>query len=139
MSIHPTAIIDPVADVGHGVRIGPFVVVEGDVRIGAGCSLRAGAHLVGPLTMGRGNLVCSGAVLGERPQHLKYNDEPTGVEIGDHNVFREHVTVHRGTTQAWTSAPFTPPGVRISETTPRNSPVSSNRTPSAPDSVQTTE
>jgi UDP-N-acetylglucosamine acyltransferase len=51
--------------------------------------------------MGQGNVVFSGAVLGERPQHLRYNDEPTGVEIGDHNIFREHVTVHRATTHSW--------------------------------------
>ena len=51
--------------------------------------------------MGRGNQVYSGAILGERPQHLKYNNEPTSVEIGDNNTFREHVTVHRGTTHSW--------------------------------------
>jgi UDP-N-acetylglucosamine acyltransferase len=53
------------------------------------------------LSLGPGNLVSSGCVLGERPQHVRYNDEPTSVEIGAHNVFREHVTVHRGTTQSW--------------------------------------
>jgi UDP-N-acetylglucosamine acyltransferase len=51
--------------------------------------------------MGRGNVVYSGAVLGERPQHLRYNNEETSLEIGDHNVFREYVTVHRGTSQSW--------------------------------------
>jgi UDP-N-acetylglucosamine acyltransferase len=51
--------------------------------------------------MGRGNHVYSGAVLGERPQHLKYNDEPTHLEIGDFNIIREHVTIHRGTTHSW--------------------------------------
>jgi UDP-N-acetylglucosamine acyltransferase len=50
--------------------------------------------------MGRGNKVYTGAILGERPQHFKYNDEPTSVEIGDENIFREHVTVHRGTTHS---------------------------------------
>ena len=53
--------------------------------------------------MGRGNLVFSGAVLGERPQHLKYDDESSGLEIGDENVFREHVTIHRGTTHSRTT------------------------------------
>ena len=53
--------------------------------------------------MGANNIVFPGAVLGERPQHLKYNGEPTGLEIGDGNIFREHVTIHRGTTQAWTT------------------------------------
>jgi UDP-N-acetylglucosamine acyltransferase len=50
------------------------------------------------MTLGQGNIVYSGAVLGERPQHIKYNDEPTTLEIGDRNIFREQVTIHRGTT-----------------------------------------
>jgi UDP-N-acetylglucosamine acyltransferase len=101
--IHPTALIAPEAELGADVEVGPHVVIEGPVRVGAGCRLRAFVHLIGPLTMGQGNDVFSGAVLGEQPQHLKYNGEPTGVEIGDHNVFRENVTVHRGTTASWTT------------------------------------
>jgi UDP-N-acetylglucosamine acyltransferase len=96
--VHPTAVIDPRADLGEDVEVGPFVVIEGLVRIGAGCVLRNGAHLIGPLSMGCGNTVHSFAVLGDEPQHLKYAGEPSGVEIGDHNVFREHVTVHRAMT-----------------------------------------
>jgi UDP-N-acetylglucosamine acyltransferase len=99
--IHPTALIDPRAEIGEGVEVGPYVVVEGEVRVGDGCVLRPGAHLIGPLTMGRHNQVFSHAVLGERPQHLKYEGEATRVEIGDGNIFREHVTVHRGTTANW--------------------------------------
>jgi UDP-N-acetylglucosamine acyltransferase len=98
--IHPTAVVAPEADVGDDVVIGPHAVLEGAVRIGPGCVIRPGACLVGPLTMGKGNMVFSGAVLGEQPQHLRYNGEPTRLEIGDHNVFREHVTVHRGTTHS---------------------------------------
>jgi UDP-N-acetylglucosamine acyltransferase len=71
------------------------------VRIGPGCNIRAGAVLVGPLTLGRHNEVFSYAVLGEQPQHVRYAGEPTRLEIGDHNIFREHVTVHRGTTHSW--------------------------------------
>jgi len=89
------------AELGGDVVVGPYAVVEGRVRIGSGSVVRPHVHLVGPLTMGRNNLVCTGAVLGERPQHLKYKDEPTATEIGDDNVFREHVTVHRGTTHSW--------------------------------------
>src|SRR5918911_4115426 len=81
--VHPTAVISPEADLARGVEVGPYAVLEG------------------PLTMGRGNVVHAGAVLGERPQHLKYNGEPTGLEVGDFNIFREHVTVHRGTTHSW--------------------------------------
>jgi UDP-N-acetylglucosamine acyltransferase len=99
--IHPTAVIAPEADLAENVHVGPYVVIEGAVRVGPGCVLRPGACLVGPLTIGRNNVVFSGAVLGERPQHVKYNDEPTRVEIGDNNIFREHVTVHRGTAHSW--------------------------------------
>jgi len=99
--IHPSAVLSTEADLADDVEVGPFVVIEGSVRVGPGCVLRPYVHLIGPLTMGRGNKVYSGAVLGERPQHTRYNNEPTSVEIGDENVFRENVTVHRGTTQSW--------------------------------------
>jgi UDP-N-acetylglucosamine acyltransferase len=101
--IHPTAVIAPEAELAEDVEVGAFAVIEGRVRIGPGCTIRPQALLCGPLTMGRDNIVYSGAVLGERPQHQKYNGEPTGLEIGDGNIFREHVTIHRGTTQSWTT------------------------------------
>jgi UDP-N-acetylglucosamine acyltransferase len=99
--IHPSAVISPEAELADDVQVGPFVVIEGAVRIGPGCVIRPHVYLCGPLTMGRGNQVFSGAVIGERPQHLKYRDEATGVEIGDDNIFRENVTIHRGTTESW--------------------------------------
>ncbi len=99
--IHPTAVISPEAELADDVQVGPHVVIEGAVRIGPGCVLKPFVHLVGPLTMGRDNLVFSGCVLGEQPQHQRYSGEPTSTEIGDNNVFREHVTIHRGTTQSW--------------------------------------
>ena len=101
--IHPTAVVAAEADLAEGVQVGPFAVLEGEVRLGPGCVVKPYAHLIGPLQMGAGNVVFSGAVLGEQPQHLRYAGEPTGVEIGDHNIFREHVTVHRATTQSWTT------------------------------------
>lgn len=101
--IHPSAVLSDEAEIADDVEIGPFVVIEGRVRIGPGCVLRPSVHLVGPLTMGRDNKVFTGAVLGERPQHLKYNDEPTGVEIGTGNTFREGVTVHRATVAGGTT------------------------------------
>ncbi len=101
--VHPTAILSPDADVAEGVQIGPYAILEGQVQLGPGCVIRPHAHLCGPIIMGRENLVFTGAVLGERPQHLKYQGEPTRLEIGDHNVFREGVTVHRGTTHSWTT------------------------------------
>ncbi len=99
--IHPTAIVPAEAEIGDRVEIGPFAVLEGHVRLGPECIIKPHAYLVGPLTMGRGNVVYSGAVLGERPQHLRYHDEPTALEIGDGNIFREGVTIHRGTTHSW--------------------------------------
>jgi UDP-N-acetylglucosamine acyltransferase len=95
--IHSTAIVDPAADIGDNVEVGPHVVIEGNVHVGTGCVLRPGVHLIGPLTMGSYNTVFSYAVLGESPQHLKYNGEPTHLVLGDHNIIREHVTMHRGT------------------------------------------
>src|SRR5438477_6492081 len=68
--IHPTAIVSPEAELADDVVIGPYVVIEGMVRIGPGCVLRPHVHLCGTLTMGRNNHVYTGAVLGERPQHL---------------------------------------------------------------------
>jgi UDP-N-acetylglucosamine acyltransferase len=98
--IHPTALISPEAELADDIVIGPYTVIEGQVRIGPGCVLRPHVHLCGPLTMGKNNQVFTGAVLGERPQHIHYQDENTGVEIGDDNIFREGVTVHRGTAQS---------------------------------------
>jgi UDP-N-acetylglucosamine acyltransferase len=97
--IHPTAVIDPEADIGPGVQIGPYVTIEGPVHVGPGCQIEAHACLSGPLVMGKDNLVGHGAVLGKAPQHKGYRGEPTGLQIGDGNVFREMVTVHRGTVQ----------------------------------------
>jgi len=99
--VHPTAILSPEAVVAEGVQIGPYAILEGPVQIGPRCVIRPYAHLVGPLVMGQENKVFTGAVLGERPQHLKYQGEPTRLEIGDRNIFREAVTVHRGTTHSW--------------------------------------
>jgi len=95
--IHPSAVIDSEADIAEGVIIGPGVVIEGRVRVGPHCRLRARATLVGPLTLGSNNDVGIGAILGERPQHLGLTgNEDTRTEIGDNNTFRENVTVHRG-------------------------------------------
>lgn len=96
--IHPTALISPEAELAADVSIGAYTILEGAVRLGPGCVIRPHVHLIGPLSMGSNNRVYTGAVLGEEPQHLKYNGEPTRVEIGDNNIFREHVTVHRATT-----------------------------------------
>jgi len=98
--LHPTAVISPEAELADDVAVGPFAVIQGRVVVGPGCIIHPHAFLIGPLTLGRSNQVFAGAVLGERPQHLNYKDEETSVEIGDGNIFREHVTVHRGTTES---------------------------------------
>ena len=98
-SIHPTAVIDPDVQLGDDVQVGPYAIIEGRVEIGPNCVIEAHACLNGPLTMGSNNLVGHGAVLGKSPQHRGYNGEATSVRIGDRNVFREFVTVHRGTVQ----------------------------------------
>jgi UDP-N-acetylglucosamine acyltransferase len=98
--VHPTALVAPEAVIGDHVDIGAYAILEGPVTVGADCIVRPHACLYGPLTLGRGNTVFSGAILGEQPQHVKYNGEPTALVIGDGNIFREHVTIHRGTTHS---------------------------------------
>lgn len=97
--IHPTVILDPQAQIAPDVQIGPYSIIEGPVRIGPGCVIEGHVALSGPLTMGRDNFVGHGAVLGKSPQHKGYRGEQTGLHIGDGNVFREQVTIHRGTEQ----------------------------------------
>jgi len=96
--VHPSAVIDPRATIGDGVEVGPFVVIDGPATIGPRCVLRARSILCGQVIVGEGNDVGVGAVLGERPQHLAYTgEEDTRTVIGDFNIFREGVTIHRGT------------------------------------------
>lgn len=97
--IHPTAVIDPKAELDDGVLVGPLAVVGADVRIGAGTRIDAGARLEGPTTLGENNRVYSSACLGFDPQDLKYQGEPTRLEVGSGNHFREFCTVNRGTVQ----------------------------------------
>jgi UDP-N-acetylglucosamine acyltransferase len=95
--VHPTAVISPEADLAFDVQVGPYSVIEGPVRLGSGTIIESHACLCGPMEMGRDNFVGHGAVLGKSPQHKGYRGEPTTIRIGDGNVFREHVTIHRGT------------------------------------------
>jgi UDP-N-acetylglucosamine acyltransferase len=97
--IHSTAIIDSEARLACDVQVGAYAVIEGPVEIGPGCVIESHACLSGSLTMGANNFVGHGAVLGKSPQHRGYRGEPTSLRIGEDNVFREFVTVHRGTVQ----------------------------------------
>jgi len=94
--IHPTSVISSEAEIAGDVQIGPYAIIDGPVRIGPGCIIESHACLSGPLIMGHDNFVGHGAVLGKSPQHKGYRGEPTSLRIGDENVFREHVTIHRG-------------------------------------------
>ena len=93
--IHSTAIVHPKAKVHPTVRIGPYAVVDADVTLGPECELGPHVYITGVTVIGARNKFHSGCVIGDAPQDLKYNGEPTRLQIGDDNVFREHVTVHR--------------------------------------------
>lgn len=95
--IHPTAIVHPKAKVDPTTRVGPYAVIDEHVVVGPGCIIGPHVHLTGVLEVGARNQFHTGCVIGDAPQDLKYKGEPTRVRIGDDNVFREHVTVHRST------------------------------------------
>ena len=97
--IHPTALVDPRAEVDASAEIGPYCVVGAGVAIGAGTRLASHVVIDGPTAIGQENTIHSFAVLGGEPQHKRHRHEsgPTRLVVGDSNVVREHVTVHRGT------------------------------------------
>jgi UDP-N-acetylglucosamine acyltransferase len=95
--IHPTAIIHPKARLDSTVCVGPYAVIDEGVELGAHCVVGPHVYLTGQTTIGTHNSFHAGCVIGDAPQDLKYKDEPTRLRIGDHNVFREHVTIHRST------------------------------------------
>ncbi len=95
MNIHPTALISPRARIDESVHVGPFVVIEDDVSIGAGCRIDSHAVIKSYTTMGRGNHVGEHAVLGGVPQDVKFRGERSRLVIGDDNLIREFVTIHR--------------------------------------------
>jgi UDP-N-acetylglucosamine acyltransferase len=95
--IHPTAIIDPSAQLGSDVHVGPYCIIGPGVALGAGCWLQHHVTLMGPAKIGARNRFWSYSAIGQQSQDLKYTGEPTHLEIGDDNNFREFCTVHRGT------------------------------------------
>ena len=96
-NIHPTAIIDPKAQIGAGIVIGPYCVIGENVIIGDGCRLQNHVTISGPSIIGKNNVFFSYASVGQQTQDLKYAGEPTCLEVGDDNTFREFCTVNRGT------------------------------------------
>lgn len=97
MPIHATALIDRLAEIHPDADIGPYVVVDGPVRVGPRTRVAAHATLMGWTEIGADNSVHSGAVIGDTPQDLAFTGEKSYLRIGDRNVIREHVQIHRGT------------------------------------------
>jgi UDP-N-acetylglucosamine acyltransferase len=97
MSIHSTAIVDPTAKIHPSCKIGPYCVIGADVELGKGCHLLSHVAVEGPCKIGADNEFFPFSSIGMAPQDISYADEPTRLEIGDHNEIREFVTINRGT------------------------------------------
>ncbi len=97
--IHPTAIIDSQAEISDAATIGPYVVIGPDVTIGPDTIIEPHVVIRGPTTIGARNHIYQFSTIGEATPDLKYRDEPTELIIGNDNVIRENVTIHRGTVQ----------------------------------------
>jgi UDP-N-acetylglucosamine acyltransferase len=96
-SVHPSAIVHPRARIGRGTIVGPHCVIGADVRIGQRCVLGASVVVDGMTDIGDETEIFPMASIGLAPQDLKYHGEPTKLVIGQRNVFREFVTINRGT------------------------------------------
>jgi UDP-N-acetylglucosamine acyltransferase len=97
--IHPTAVIHPHAKLDASVEVGPYAVIGAEVELGPHCVVGPHVYLTGVARIGAGNHFHASCVIGDAPQDLKYHGAPTRVTIGEANVFREHVTVNRATTE----------------------------------------
>lgn len=97
--IDPRAIVDPQARLAADVQVGPWSIIGPDVEIGEGTVIGPHVILKGPTVIGRQNRIYQFSSIGEDTPDLKYRGEPTRLRIGDHNVIREGVTIHRGTVQ----------------------------------------
>jgi UDP-N-acetylglucosamine acyltransferase len=95
MEIHPTAVVSPRASFAEDVSVGPYAVIEEDVRLGAGCVIGAHAVVKRFTTLGERNRVYEHATLGGEPQDVKFRGEPSELRIGDDNLIREYATLHR--------------------------------------------
>lgn len=103
MSIHPTAIISPLAELSGGVSVGPCAVIEDHVVIGEHCEIAAHAVIKKFTVLGRRNRVFEHAVLGGEPQDLKFQGESSRLNIGDDNLIREFATLHRASGEGKTT------------------------------------
>jgi UDP-N-acetylglucosamine acyltransferase len=98
VQIHPTAIVDLSAQLGAGTMVGPYCIIGANVLLGENCWLQHHVTLEGPMKAGARNKFYAYCSIGQQTQDLKYISEPTYLEIGDENTFREFVTVNRSTT-----------------------------------------
>ncbi len=96
--IHPTAIVDPRAELDSEVEVGPFSVIGAGVRIGKASRIHSHAAIQGRTILGQGNVIFPFATVGSAPQDLKYKGEPSELIIGDRNTIREYVSLNPGTT-----------------------------------------
>jgi UDP-N-acetylglucosamine acyltransferase len=99
MLIDPRAIIDPSAEIADDVKIGPWSIVGPNVTIGSGCDIRSHVIIKGPTVIGQNNTIYQFSSVGEDTPDMKYGGEPTKLTVGDNNIIREGVTIHRGTLQ----------------------------------------
>ena len=97
--IHPTALIDPKAELADDVEVGAFSIVNAKVRIDSGTKIRSHAVITGRTTIGKNNEIFQFTSIGEQPQDKKYNGEDTELIIGDNNTIRESCTFSRGSSQ----------------------------------------
>jgi UDP-N-acetylglucosamine acyltransferase len=97
VQIHPTAIVDPKAQIGAGTVVGPYCVIAAEVALGPECWLQHHVTLSGPTNVGARNKFYACCSIGQQTQDLKYAGEPTYLEIGNENTFREFVTINRST------------------------------------------
>lgn len=95
--IHPTAIVSPKAQIGENVKIGAFTIIEDDVSIGKNTEIFSSVYIANGAEIGNNCIIFPGVVIATKPQDLKFKNAPTKVIIGDNNVIREYVTIHRGT------------------------------------------
>lgn len=97
VTVHPSAIVDPKAELGEGVEIGPFCIVEAGTQIGAGSTLESNVIIKRGTTLGTNCRLMPHIILGGEPQDMKFKGEESFVRIGDNNILREMVTIHRAT------------------------------------------
>jgi UDP-N-acetylglucosamine acyltransferase len=103
MDIHPTAVVSPRAELGTGARVGPYAVVEEGVTVGEGCEIGAHAVVKKFTTLGARNRVFEHATLGGEPQDVKFRGEQSYLRVGDDNLIRECVTIHRASGEGETT------------------------------------